>query len=113
MTSLSTVPLTDAMYNPEPTAMPMAAVAQIVAAVVSPDMVTPLRRIVPAPRKPTPVTIWAATLDWSAVSNLKAKIIVNIAEPRHTNDRVRSPAGLSALRRSYPTAQPNTAAQAT
>ena len=42
--------------------MPMAAVAQIVAAVVSPDMVTPLRRIVPAPRKPTPVTIWAATL---------------------------------------------------
>ena len=80
--------------------MPMAAVAQIVAAVVSPYMVTPLRRIVPAPRKPAPVTIWAATLDRSGVSNPKADIIVNIAEPRHTNDSVRSPAGLSAFRRS-------------
>ena len=80
--------------------MPMAEAAQIVAAVVSPYMITPLRRILPAPRMPPPVTIWAATLDWSAVSNPKAEIIVNIAEPRHTNDSVRSPAGLSALRRS-------------
>lgn len=63
MTRTSTVPLTDAMYSPEPTAMPMAAVAQIVTAAVSPDMITPLRRILPAPRKPTPVTIWAETLD--------------------------------------------------
>ena len=80
--------------------MPMAAVAQIVTAVVSPDMITPLRRIVTATRKPTPVTVWAATLDWSTVSNPKAEIVVNIAEPKHTNDSVRSPAGLSALRRS-------------
>ena len=72
----------------------------MVAAVVSPEMLVPLRRVVPAPKNPTPVTIWAATLDWSAVSNPKAEIIVNIAEPRHTNDSVRSPAGLSALRRS-------------
>ena len=80
--------------------MPMAAIAQIVAAVVSPYMVTPLRRIAPTPRKPAPVMIWAATLDRSTVSNPKANIIVNIAEPKHTNDSVRSPAGLSALRRS-------------
>ncbi len=64
---------------PEPTAMPMAAVAQMVAAVVNPEMVTPLLRMVPAPRKPTPVTIWAATRDWSAVSNPKAETTVNRA----------------------------------
>ena len=98
MTSPRTVPLAAAMYNPEPTAMPIAAVAQMVAAVVSLDMVTPLRRIVPAPKKPTPVTIWAATLDWSAVSNPKAEIMVNKSEPRATNYKVLRPAGLSALR---------------
>jgi len=81
-------------------AIPMAAVAQMVAAVVSPEMLRPLRKMVPAPKNPTPVTIWAATLDWSAVSNPKAEIIVNSAEPTATIDNVRSPAGLSALRRS-------------
>ena len=80
--------------------MPMAGVAQIVAAVVGPDIVTSFRRIVPVPGKPAPVTIWAAALDRSTVSNPKAAIVVNIAEPKHTNDSVRSPAGLSALQRS-------------
>ena len=38
-------------------AIPIAAVAQIVAAVVNPEILVPLRKIVPAPRNPTPVTI--------------------------------------------------------
>ena len=62
----------------------MAAVAQMVAVVVSPEMLVPLRRMVPAPKNPTPVTIWTATLDWSAVSNPKAETIVKSAEPPET-----------------------------
>ncbi len=76
------------MYIPDPTAIPMAAVAQMVAAVVRPETVTPLRKIVPAPKNPTPVTIWAATLDWSADSKPNAEIIVNSAEP-HGHQRQR------------------------
>lgn len=63
-------------------------------------MLVPLRRMELAPRKPTPVTIWAATRDWSAVSNPKVEIMVNSAEPTATKDSVRIPAGLSELRRS-------------
>jgi hypothetical protein len=40
--------------------MPMAETVQMVAAVVSPVMSLPSRRMEPAPRKPTPVTICAA-----------------------------------------------------
>ena len=60
----------------------------MVAAVVGPEMLVPLRRMVPAPKNPTPVTIWAATLDWSAVSNPKAETIVKSAEPTATRDNV-------------------------
>ena len=40
--------------------MPIAATTQSPAAVVSPRMESPWRMIAPAPRKPIPVTIWAA-----------------------------------------------------
>ena len=60
----------------------------MVAAVVSPEMLLPLRRMVAAPKNPTPVTIWAATLDWSAVSNPKAETIVKSVEPPATRDNV-------------------------
>src|SRR6187431_2414209 len=44
------------VYEPRPAAMPIAALTQIVAAVVRPWTFSPLRRIAPAPRKPMPVT---------------------------------------------------------
>ena len=40
--------------------MPIAAQTQSVAAVVSPRTEKPCRMIAPAPRKPIPVTTWAA-----------------------------------------------------
>lgn len=76
----------------------MAAVAQIVAAVVSPETPVPLRMMVPVPKKPTPVTIWAATRDGSAVSKPNDETMVKSAAPTATRDSVRIPAGLSALR---------------
>ena len=51
-------------------------------------MLVSLRRMVPAPKNLTPVTIWVATLDWSAVSNPKAETIVKSAEPTATRDNV-------------------------
>ena len=60
----------------------------MVAAVVSPETLVPLRKMVPAPKNPTPVTIWAATLDWSAVSNPRAETIVKSAEPTATRDNI-------------------------
>ena len=59
-----------------------------------------------APRKPMPVTICAATRAGSPTSNPKADMRVKSAAPIATNDRVRSPAGLSACLRSYPMAPP-------
>ena len=47
-------------YWPVPAARPTAAVAHRLAAVVRPWMMLPWWMIAPAPRKPTPVTIWAA-----------------------------------------------------
>ena len=43
-----------------PAAIPIAATTQSVAAVVSPRTEIPRTMIAPAPRKPIPVTIWAA-----------------------------------------------------
>src|SRR6187549_3224629 len=45
---------------PAPAAVPIAALTQIVAAVVRPLMFIPLRRMAPPPRNPIPVTICAA-----------------------------------------------------
>ncbi len=46
---------------PAPQAMPMAALSQTVAAVVRPRTVSLLTKMTPAPRKPIPETICAAT----------------------------------------------------
>jgi hypothetical protein len=49
--------------SPPPHAMPMSAVSQIVAAVVSPWMASRRTMIRPAPRKPMPDTICAVTVE--------------------------------------------------
>src|ERR1700674_2388393 len=90
--------------------MPNAATTQIVAAVVIPWTSPPLRRMVPAPRKPTPVTIWAAM----RVGSTRAPKIVSIPIPvkRHaptpTRAIVRIPAGWPCHSRSQPTAMART-----
>ena len=72
-------------YQAIPQAMPMAAATQILAAVVRPRTMEPWRMMVPAPRKPTPVTIWAAMRAGSLFGPTKdAEIMVNSAEPRET-----------------------------
>ena len=57
----ATVSPTATAYEPAPASTPTAETAQTLAAVVSPRMVFGVRQIVPAPRNPTPTTIWAAT----------------------------------------------------
>src|SRR3954451_8990188 len=103
-----------ATYAPAPAAMPIAAVSQSVAAVVSPRTEKPWRMIAPAPRKPIPVTICAATRVGStfAESNPYAPAIVNSAAPTATRRCVRSPASRSRNSRSSPTEPPRTPASA-
>ncbi len=87
--------------------MPMAAVTQMTAAVVMPLITRWPCRITPAPRKPMPVTICAATRPESPVVVVKANdAMVNVADPRHTRESVRSPAGFSRRCRSPPTRRP-------
>ena len=52
--------------SPAPAADPIAAVTQIAAAVVRPRTESRRTKISPAPRNPTPVTIWAATREGSS-----------------------------------------------
>src|SRR6478672_9335426 len=49
--------------NPAPAAIPIAADSQIAAAVVNPCTDPRRKMMMPAPRKPMPETIWAATQD--------------------------------------------------
>src|SRR3954453_6504489 len=100
--------------------MPTAATTHSVAAVVSPRTESPSRMIAPAPRKPMPVTIWAAMRDGSARTMLPpparnswkpyADTIVKSAEPSETSRCVRIPASRSRSSRSNPTAPPSPAA---
>src|SRR5438876_8777557 len=100
----------------------MAATTQSVAAVVNPRTERPWRMMAPAPRKPIPVTIWAAirvgsartTLDPEARNewNPYAETIVKSAEPSETSRCVRRPASRSRSSRSTPIAAPSTAASA-
>jgi hypothetical protein len=61
----------------------------------------------PAPRKPIPVTICAATRPESPVVVVNAnEAIVKAADPRQTRMSVRKPAGFSCLSRSVPTTAP-------
>src|SRR3954471_238902 len=102
--------------------MPIAATTQRVAAVVSPRTERPSRMIEPAPRKPIPVTICAATRDGSARTMLPpparnswnpyADTIVKRAEPSDTSRCVRMPASRSRISRSKPIAAPRPHANA-
>ena len=90
----------------------MAATTQIVAALVSPTTAPRACRIVPAPMKPTPVTIWPAT----RVASVAPWTIVNdscvySAEPMQIRMLVRRPAGLPPSSRSSPMAPPNSVAR--
>src|SRR6476646_1656135 len=96
--------------------MPIAATTQRLAAVVSPRPERPWRMIAPAPRKPIPVTIWAAIRVGSYVTPFRAEklksvqayaeTIVNSAEPTPTSMWVRNPASRSLSSRSAPIAPP-------
>src|SRR5919205_2076945 len=102
--------------------MPIAATTHSVAAVVSPRTDSPWRMIAPAPRKPIPVTIWAAIRLGSARTTLcpearkawnpYAETIVKSAEPSDTSRCVRRPASRSRISRSSPIAAPSAAASA-
>src|SRR5436189_225288 len=90
-----------------PTIMPVAATAQIVAAVDIPRMIPAPCKIAPAPRNPMPVTTCAATRPESPVVVTNAKeAIVKLADPRQTRTSVRKPAGFSLFSRSVPTIAP-------
>jgi hypothetical protein len=84
--------------RPTPAAIPIPAAAHRLAAVVRPRTDGPYLRIAPAPRKPMPVTIWAATRDGSAalpsgVGKPTIESTVNSADPSATSRWVRIPAG--------------------
>src|SRR5262249_43270544 len=100
--------------EPAPTAIPIAATSQRVAAVVRPRTESPWRMMAPAPRKPIPVTICAAIRVGSTLipQSLKpyADTSVNSADPTHTSRWVRSPAWRSRISRSSPIAAPSAAA---
>ena len=61
----SAVEATQIEYMPAPADSPMAATSHSPAAVVSPWTLSPVRRIAPPPRNPTPVTTDAAIREGS------------------------------------------------
>ena len=65
---MSAVATREMIHMPAPAAMPIAATDHRLAAVVSPRTCPRYWRIVPAPMKPMPVTIWAAIRVGSARS---------------------------------------------
>ena len=94
--------------------IPIAATNQIVAAVVIPVIPSSDLKMTPAPRKPTPVTIWAATRMGSLgalepVYTCQAMIEARVkrADPAQMNMLVLSPAGLSAYSLSSPNRAPH------
>src|SRR5579884_560158 len=95
---------------------PMAAVVQMLAAVVSPRMVIPSRTIAPAPRNPMPTTILAATREGSAGRgmlplrpNSQEASAISV-EPTQTSTCVRSPAARPRHSRLSPIKPPSTTA---
>jgi hypothetical protein len=74
-------------YSPAPAAMPMAAFTQMVAAVVMPCTLSPLRMIAPAPRNPMPVTICAAMRSGMPLTApIRREIVVKSADPTGDQD---------------------------
>src|SRR5258708_23135415 len=103
--------MTTRRYGPPPAATPSAALTHTVAAVVSPCTPSRLWRIVPAPRKPIPLTIWAAIRVPSAAPGASiTDIIVKIAAPSAMRMLVRKPALLRRSSRSAPNSPPTAAA---
>lgn len=74
--------------KPEPTARPTHDTAQRLAAVVRPLTEKPSRRIVPAPRKPMPLTTCAGILEisrWSGyLSDIYTAVSITTADPTAT-----------------------------
>ena len=103
---------------PAPAVIPMAAVTQRPAAVVSPLTACLWKMMVPAPMKPIPDTTCAAMRDtsrrWlslmSTPSKPWAESIMNSAAPSATRKCVRKPASLARYSRSSPMAPPRRAA---
>ncbi len=62
------VTVTASNSRPDPAAMPIAADSHTAAAVVSPCTEPRRKMMMPAPRKPMPETIWAATRDGSTTT---------------------------------------------
>ena len=87
---------TASTWRPAPTARPIPPVVQMLAAVVSPRTEAPIRRMAPAPKKPMPLTTWAAMRPGSFVglpSATRMETSMSRAEPRQRMIWVRRPAG--------------------
>src|SRR5919198_808740 len=101
--------------------MPIAATTQIVAALVNPTTAPRACKIVPAPIKPTPVTICAATRVVSVPGGMAPPLPLSIArdrcvystDPMQMRILVLRPAGLPPSSRSRPIAPPSTVARPT
>ena len=90
-------------YNPAPIHIPTPDVAHIPAAVVKPETLPFFTKITPAPKKPTPLTIWAAIREPSiSFMSIKPYFDTNIikADPKARIACVRTPAPLFRLLRS-------------
>ena len=95
--------------------MPIAAIAKIVAAVVSPVTLPRSRKITPAPKNPIPCTIFDAirvVLASPVRLAISTETIVKSAAPRETQKPVRIPEGRLRILRSRPMMEPSRAAHA-
>jgi len=106
----ATAPVTAEPYIPYPASVPIVAEHHNVAAVFSPVMFSPLRRITPAPRNPIPETTYPAMRKLSSARSVSAESMTNIAAPAATNAFVRSPAMRCRYWRSAPIKAPSTSA---
>src|ERR1041385_2706605 len=107
-----TAPITASGEARTPTAPPTAATIHTLAAVVRPKTNPSVRMMLPAPRKPTPVTTPCTTRVASRLGPPNAStacfvVSTNMVLPRHTSTCVRSPAGLRPICRSSPTSVPS------
>src|SRR5579875_2271480 len=90
--------------------IPIAATAQIVAAVVIPFMRFSPRKITPAPKNPMPVTMLEAILSGLLPKPMYRDIIVKKQEPTEIIIIVRKPADLLRYSLSAPTSPPQSTA---
>lgn len=99
-------------WKSKPKAMPIAAAYQILAAVVRLEilLVDSLLKITPAPKKPTPATIWEAIRVGSSPPTSR-EINVNVIAAAMTKVWVLMPAGLPLSSRSMPMIRPATKAK--